>query len=303
MSNLYSKNIGYSVSTDSLYRCEHEPHFGELLALLVVIILRVKVVILMIEVPKSLARLTNGFSWEQITLGHSDAMTFLLKGSAFNQYLKIQPNHSIENLIHEKERLEWLQGKLSVPEVLYYDKDEINEYLLMTEIKGMNASDKSYEASLFFLMEVLAVGLRMIHSISIEVCPFNQKLDDKIEEARRRVENGLVDEGNFDEIRKGLKAKELFVELISKKPINEDLVFTHGDYCLPNIIIDDGKVNGFIDWGRAGVSDKYQDLALAIRSIATNFGKEYIPFFLQEYGVKELDESKIFYYQLVDEFF
>jgi kanamycin kinase/aminoglycoside 3'-phosphotransferase-2 len=254
-------------------------------------------------IPQSLARLTNGYSWEQITIGHSDATTFLLKGSTYNQYLKIQPNNSVENLYHEKEKLEWLQGKLSIPEVLYYDKDEVNEYLLITEIKGINASDKSYEANLSYLMELLALGLKTLHSLSIESCPFNQKLDVKIEEAKRRVENGLVDEEDFDEVRKGLKARELFEELISKKPINEDLVFTHGDYCLPNIIIDKGKVSGFIDLGRAGVSDRYQDLALAIRSITYNFGKDYIPFFLKEYGVKELDESKIFYYQLMDEFF
>ncbi|WP_332697075.1 APH(3') family aminoglycoside O-phosphotransferase [Halalkalibacter lacteus] len=255
------------------------------------------------EVPQSLARLINGYSWKQITIGHSDAKTFLLKGPVYNQYLKIQPNTSIENLNHEKEKLEWLQGKLSVPEVLYYDKDETNEYLLITEIKGINASDKSYEARLSFLMELLASGLKTVHSLNIENCPFNQKLDIKIKEARKRVENGLVDEGNFDEVRKGFKPKELFDELISKKSIIEDLVFTHGDYCLPNIIIDEGKVSGFIDWGRAGVSDRYQDLALAIRSISYNFGREHIPIFLKEYGVKELDESKIFYYQLMDEFF
>ncbi|MFC0472225.1 APH(3') family aminoglycoside O-phosphotransferase [Halalkalibacter kiskunsagensis] len=255
------------------------------------------------EVPQSLARLTNGYSWEQITIGHSDSMTFLLKGSTYNHYLKIQPNNSVENLYHEKEKIEWLQGKLSVPEVLYYDKDEVNEYLLVTEIKGINASDKSYEANIHLLMELLALGLKTLHRLSIENCPFNQKLDIKIEEAKRRVENGLVDEEDFDEIRIGLKARDLYKELILNKPQNEDLVFTHGDYCLPNIIIDQGKVSGFIDLGRAGVSDRYQDLALAIRSITYNFGEEYIPFFLKEYGYKELDETKISYYQLMDEFF
>lgn len=255
------------------------------------------------EVPQGLAKFTNGYTWEQITIGQSDAMTFLLKGSINNQYLKIQPNNSIENLYQEKEKLEWLQGKLSVPEVLYHDTDEVNEYLLITEIKGINASDKSNKANLSLLIEQLALGLKTIHSLSIESCPFNQNLDIKIEEARIRVENGHVDEEDFDEVRKGFKSRELFDELISKKPINEDLVFTHGDYCLPNIIIDGGKVSGFIDWGRAGVSDRYQDLALVIRSIYYNFGKEYIPFFLKEYGVKEFDESKIFYYQLMDEFF
>jgi aminoglycoside phosphotransferase len=84
---------------------------------------------------------------------------------------------------------------------------------------------------------------------------------------------------------------------------SEDLVFTHGDYCLSNIMISDGEVSGFIDWGRGGVADRYQDLALAIRSIIYNFGKEHVPLFLDAYGVKELDEAKIYDYQLLDEFF
>jgi kanamycin kinase/aminoglycoside 3'-phosphotransferase-2 len=43
-------------------------------------------------------------------------------------------------------------------------------------------------------------------------------------------------------------------------------------------------------------------LALAIRSIRYNFGEEMVPFFLNEYG-SEVDETKIEYYQLLDEFF
>jgi aminoglycoside phosphotransferase len=254
-------------------------------------------------VPYRLAKLINGYSWEQITIGCSEAMIFLLKGNSYNHYLKIQPNHSVESLRQEKDRLEWLEGKLPVPEVLYYEQDEVNEFLLISEVKGMNASENNYQSDLPLLMKLLATGLKAIHSVNIEDCLFNQTLDIKIEEARHRVDKGLVDKEDFDEVRQGMKAAEIFDELTSKKPKREELVFTHGDYCLPNIIIDKRSVSGFIDWGRAGISDRYQDLALAIRSITGNFGKEWIPLFLEEYGIKDLDESKVFYYQLLDEFF
>ncbi|GAA3333913.1 hypothetical protein GCM10020331_099830 [Ectobacillus funiculus] len=47
-----------------------------------------KVVKWMKEVPHDLAELIAGYSWERITIGRSDAMTFLLKGPIYNQYLK-----------------------------------------------------------------------------------------------------------------------------------------------------------------------------------------------------------------------
>ncbi|MCU6792104.1 aminoglycoside 3'-phosphotransferase [Paenibacillus sp. WQ 127069] len=253
--------------------------------------------------PENLSKISNGYTWRRITIGHSESKTYLLTGTSVNLYLKIQSLTAIESLLNEKNRLEWLQGKLSVPEVLYYGKDYTNEYLLITEIAGVNASDKSFEMTSSAIMKQLAAGLREVHEVKIDNCPFNQRLESKIEEARKRVQNKLVDEEDFDQIRLGLSPEDLLKELLFKRPMMEDLVFTHGDYCLPNIIIDNDRFSGVIDWGRAGIADRYQDLALAARSITYNFGKKHVQHFLDEYGIKELDESKIYFYQLLDEFF
>jgi aminoglycoside phosphotransferase len=85
----------------------------------------------------------------------------------------------------------------------------------------------------------------------------------------------------------------------------EDIVFTHGDYCLPNILIDHThtQINGFIDWGRAGIADRYQDLALATRSLIYNFGPGWESLLWKEYGLETVDYGKLEFYQLIDEFF
>ena len=92
------------------------------------------------------------------------------------------------------------------------------------------------------------------------------------------------------------------MELVSRKPEREDSVFTHGDYCLPNIIILERSIAGFVDLHRAGVSDRYKDLALAIRSIRSNLGYDLESVFLNEYGITRPDIQKIEYYMLLDEF-
>lgn len=80
----------------------------------------------------------------------------------------------------------------------------------------------------------------------------------------------------------------------------------NGDYCLPNIIVSNGNLSGFIDWARAGVADRYQDLALAARSPRHNMGPrghELASLFFQEYGMKHVDFRKLHYYILLDELF
>lgn len=255
------------------------------------------------SVPKKLERIITGYTWQQVTIGHSEASTFLLKKENHSLYLKTQAINAIEPLQIEQEKMEWLQGKLAVPEVLYYGEDDKKEYLLMTEIKGIDASDSSHNTNLPHVIKLLAKGLREIHSISVEHCPFQRTLAVTIQEARERVNKDLVNLEDLDEERKGNNAEELFQELLEKRPKEEDLVFTHGDYCLPNIILHHNEVSGFIDLGRAGVADRYQDIALAVRSIAYNFGDQLISLFLKEYGIEEVDEEKIDFYQLLDEFF
>lgn len=254
--------------------------------------------------PNELAIKIGSSKWEQITIGKSGAYTFLLVNEQVpNRYLKILPRELRISMEREVELLKWLKDKLPVPEVLSFTVDNEYEYLLMTEVKGICSCDNSLGNDLPQLVRLLAKGLRMIHSIDISDCPLDQRLRIKIKEAEYRVNEGLVDEDDFDHSRRGRKAIDLFQELLTTRPVHEDLVFTHGDYCLPNIIINDGDIGGFIDWGRGGIADRYQDLALAARSLAYNFDAKWVTLLFEEYGIDKIDYSKIEYYKLLDEFF
>lgn len=95
------------------------------------------------------------------------------------------------------------------------------------------------------------------------------------------------------------------MELVEKKPLSEDLVFTHGDLCLPNYLVLEGEITGFIDFDRGGVADRYQDIALFLRSFGFNIGNgmDVRDIFCRAYGIKGLDEEKLYYYRLLDELF
>jgi len=108
---------------------------------------------------------------------------------------------------------------------------------------------------------------------------------------------------DFDEERAGRSPASLLDELHATRPPDEDLVLTHGDYCFPNVVINDWSLSGFIDLGRCGVADRYHDLAQAERSVRRNLGERWVAPFFATYGISTPDEAKLQYYQLLDELF
>ncbi len=255
------------------------------------------------SLPADLAQAVSGYAWRQIHVGCSMAQMFRLEAeNKKSLYLKIAARLSGNSLMPEKLKLEWLKNQLFVPKVVLFAEDENTDYLLLSEISGIDASDDSLSENAADVIEQLAKGLKMVHSLPIESCSFNARLDYKIELAKERMLKGLVDESDFDDERAGRRAEDLFQELLATKPSEEDLVFTHGDYCFPNIILENGKLSGVIDWGSAGVADRYQDIALLTRSVWYNFGEDWEESVFEIYGIKP-DWKKIDFYKLLDEFF
>jgi len=61
-------------------------------------------------------------------------------------------------------------------------------------------------------------------------------------------------------------------------------------------------VTGLVDCGRAGVGDRHQDLALAMRSLAFNFGADTVATFLSAYGGAPIDPRALEFFTILDEF-
>lgn len=254
------------------------------------------------DLPPDLARIAAAYEWRKGS-GCSGARIFRLeKPGGANLYLKIAERDNA-GLAAERAVLRWINDRLPAPAIKWYGHSELQSFLLTSEVSGVDAAQCSLLARPERLVRLLAEGLLRIHSVPIDDCPFDQKLPVKIEAARVRIEKRLVDETDFDPKRLGRGAQDLYSEVLRFRPTQEDLVFTHGDYCFPNVIIAHEAVSGFVDWGRAGIADRYQDLALRARSIATNLGPEWVTAFFEHYGLTIIDQRKLSFYELLDEFF
>lgn len=210
--------------------------------------------------------------------------------------------------------MQWLQDKLPEPRVLCFEKQNGKKYLLMTKISGTISYDDKYMKNPEQLTSILAEGIQMLWKVDIADCPDHCDLDKRLQRAKYNVENNLVDWDNaepdtFGE--NGLKnPKQLLEWLIQNRP-KEELVLSHGDFCLPNIFINGGKISGFIDLGKTGIADKWQDIALCYHSLKHNFDGKYTKRIYEGLESDRLYErlgvtpnwNKIRYYILLDELF
>lgn len=230
-----------------------------------------------------------------------------------NRVLKVQEcNEEAEN---EYCMMQYLQGKLPVPEIYAHEVSGGRSYLLMSKCAGNMACDSGYMDNPTILCKLLADGLQKLWSIPISDCPSDWRLPHKLEIAKYNVESGLVDLDNVEPDtfgENGFRDPAHLLQWLYDNMPKEEPVLSHGDYCLPNLFGVRDQATGYIDLGRTGIADKWCDIALCYRSLAHNYGGKYSDGHVHP-GYDEMclfhelgmdpDWEKIRYYILLDELF
>ncbi|MDE0556824.1 MAG: aminoglycoside 3'-phosphotransferase [Candidatus Poribacteria bacterium] len=217
-------------------------------------------------------------------------------------FLKVRDTHAApqeSDLLAEKTAMSWLQGKLNVPRVVCFHEKGDTQYLLMTQIAGVSGIHQDAKSDVPNLVRLFARGLREIHAIAVDSCPLDWRMERYFAWATDLIDSGVLDGQIPDGKTRNVLRDELDSIRADLPP--EDLVFTHGDYCLPNVMIHNGRLSGYIDLGYAGVGDRYLDFVAAYYTIRRNLGNEWIPLFFQEYGHK-LDQARLSVYQRIHDF-
>lgn len=260
------------------------------------------------NIPNKIKEIIKEMPYSIDTIGMSNSQVLCFD----DMVLKIEKHQ--EESDNEHIMMAWLADKLPVPKVLCTEKENEINYLLMSRINGKMSCSTELLANPKHLVKLLADGLRMLWSVDVRECPYNNSIDKKLYLAEIRVRNGLCDIENAESTTYGVNGFENPEELLQWLKENrhdEEPVFSHGDYCLPNIIIKDDKINGFIDLGRSGIADKYQDIALCYRSLQHNYDGKYGGGVYEGFDAKILfdelniipDWNKIKFYILLDELF
>lgn len=259
-----------------------------------------------IDVPACLAPTVAGYRWARNRVGMAGAAVYRLHGKAGapDLYLKHGRKAIVGDLIDEMAKLRWLSAHVPVPEVRHFVVTADASWLLMTALPGRTAHELLEAGSdgRGAIVDALADFLRRLHAVSIEHCPFNAGREVRLALAQDRLAAGLVDVDDFDAERAGWTAERVWDHLVGLPPFPTDAVVTHGDFSLDNLLMADGRVTGCIDVGRAGLADRYQDLAILWNSL-DEFGPVLQQRLFARYGIDAPDAAKLAFHTVLDELF
>lgn len=219
-------------------------------------------------------------------------------------YLKQGAGDLAEAVADEHDRLRWLATHLPVPSVLGFTEMADSTWLKTAAVAGQSAWRQLEQGAQDSetIADALARFMARVHSIPVGECPFTCPLDLKLVEARRRIDAGLIRTDLFEPEWRDRPAEDIWHAIQAELPLSPDLVVTHGDFSLDNILLDGGEVVGCIDVGAAGVADRHQDLAICWADLA-EFGSGLQERFLTAYALTTPDPQKLNFYKLLNELF
>lgn len=260
------------------------------------------------NIPKNIANITAGRPFYKNNTGLSGSVVLCYD----DMVLKIEKQS--EESDNEYTMLSFLYGKLPVPNILCFERQNGMNYLLMSKMPGKMSCETEFLENPEVLVNALADGMKKLWATDISGCPTNSLLEQKLWQAEYRVNNNLCSMEDAQPQTYGKNGFSSPAHLLSwlkeNKPA-ETPVLSHGDFCLPNVFIFNNSFGGFIDLGRCGIGDKYNDIAICYRSLKKNFdgsyGNKIYENFNPDILFKALDIIKntelINYYILLDELF
>lgn len=193
------------------------------------------------------------------------------------------------SLRQEMEMNSWFHSLGLGPEVLHYISGE-QDWLLTRRIPGEDCLDSRYISDPKRLCDTLAETLRMLHSQPTSGCPVSDHTARYLRTARDNCLAGRYDASLFPDNWGYASAEEAWQVLSETGKYLKTDTLLHGDYCLPNILLENWRFSGFIDLGAAGVGDRHVDLFWGSWTLNFNLKTDrYCDRFLDAYGRERIE--------------
>lgn len=206
------------------------------------------------------------YDWERLK-GDSDAEVHLLSYGGEDPPNMYQPQepliaksylNDIKKTRREYKRLLWMEinkmNGVPKPVTLYEEAGAYMFYLALPGIDARTFLKQQDEKTTVATLKQIGRYLSFFHKQNIEDCPFDHR-------------NGELD---------------------------DDPVFSHGDFTLSNVIVNENYITGSVDMVGIGIRDRYYDIVSMALDIEKELGEDYVESFYEGYRIKDQVEKDKF---------
>lgn len=236
--------------------------------------------------PDEVGRLLEGARIYDSSCSPEARVYFIDKDEGY--YLKVA---AAGTLAREAQMTAYFHSKGLGAEVLQYrscDKD----YFLTARVRGEDCVHEAYLGDPKRLCDLIATELRRLHEIDASDCPVRDRMGEYVALAEKNYREDNYDKSFFPDSFGYRSGEEAYAVLQAGRGAFRNEVLLHGDYCLPNIMLDDWKLSAFIDVGNGGVGDRHVDLFWGIWTLGFNLKTyEYSDRFLDAYGRDKVNKD------------
>lgn len=240
------------------------------------------------ELPLEIRRFISGTKIYDSSCSPEAKVYFIDKGSGF--YLKFSGKGMLER---EYSMTTYFHSKGIGAEVLAYHSNG-SDWLLTSAVEGHDCVHGAYLENPRRLCDTLAYELRRLHETDYTGCPVMDRTAEYLATVEKNYRTGNYDKSQFPDSFGYSSPEQAYAALTAGMGALQSRVLLHGDYCLPNIILNRWKFSGFIDVGNGGVGDRHIDLFWGTWTLWFNLKtNRYYERFLDAYGRDVADESII----------
>ena len=196
-------------------------------------------------------------------------------------FLKTAPANSLRL---EVDLTRFFHERGLAPQVIDYVQVD-QDWLLTRRASGEDCTHAMYTEDPKRLSETIAQLLRSLHESDVSGCPVPNHTENYCATVRNNYLTGNYSKTDLTEDWGFHSPEEAWKIVEEVAPCLQSDTLLHGDYCLPNIMLDNWKFSSFIDLDHGGIGDRHIDLFWGTWSLAFNLRTDaYGDRFLDAYG-------------------
>ena len=241
------------------------------------------------EAGEELLDLTRGARIFDSSSSPEARVYFIDRGGGY--FVKRAPRGT---LLREAEMTEYFHSLGLGAEVVSYRNEGDYDTLTAKKIRGDDCTAAQYLENPKKLCDTMAFLLRELHEKDYTGCPVTDRTAEYLRVAHENYRTGNYDSSHFPDSFGYASADDAIRVLSEGGAALKNDVLIHGDFCLPNIILDRWQLSGYVDVAAGGIGDRHIDLFWGAWTLWFNLKTDKdLERFLDAYGRDKADEEII----------